>query len=89
MLIGLVLEISIEVFSEEIIFSKISSVNSVPILNISSLILILLCKNFPIKDLFETYISLRPSFDSFWAIKKFNLSFNLITSKNYDSETWN
>ena len=75
MLIGFVLDISTVFIFEEVIFCKISSVISVPILPVSSLILISLCKNFPVKDLFETKISW-PSFDSFLAIK--NLVYHLI-----------
>ena len=56
------------------------SFNSVPILNKSSPILISLCKNLPYNESVETKISFKPSFASFFAVRKLIFSPNLTTT---------
>jgi len=53
---------------------------SVPILKTSSPTVISQCKNLPYKDSLETKISFRPSFESFFAVKKFIFSPNFTTT---------
>ena len=83
-MIEFVIEISIEFMLASKICLIIVSFSSVPIPNVpsssSSLTLTSLCKYFPIKDSWDTKISLSPSVASFFALKKLILSPSLITT---------
>ena len=78
--IELVFEISTKSILFSIILFKIVSFISVPIFNISSPILISLCRNLPSNDWFDTYISFKPSFANFFAVKKLIFSPILTTT---------